>query len=97
MLDSPCSLDRSVGVEKNAYVAPDVDGSSVDALSEDNDDWEFERTVALDIVDRDGLKQRFRAMQKSCRVKRQKVPDTVAEAVELADDLPKKSVSPGLK
>lgn len=85
---------QSVGVEVNAEVAPNVDESRIDAVPKDDDDRNYEGAVGLDEMDRFGVKRRIRDLQKSCRVKLPKVPGTVADAVELADELAKQVVNP---
>lgn len=57
----------------------------MDAVSEDDDNWNFERVVGLDRMELVGVKQHFRGVQKSCRVKHRKVPGRVAKAAELTD------------
>lgn len=52
----------------------------------DDDDWDLKGVVGLDKVERGVVKPRFRYFQESCRSKRWRVPETVAEAVQLANE-----------
>lgn len=71
----------------NANVATNVGESLVDDVPDDDNGWHFKGAVGLDEVECVGVRRRFRDLQKSCRVQRQKVSDTIPEAVELADKL----------
>lgn len=78
---------HSVDVEMSAFVATNVGESRVNDVPDDKDNWNFEGAFGLDEVVRVGVKIKFLDLQESCRVKRRKVPGTVAEAVELANKL----------
>lgn len=90
MLNTRRSPAQSVDVVKvNANFARKVEESHMDAVPEDVDDLDLEVAVGLDKVERVGVKRRFKDLQVSCCTKRRKVPNTVAEVVELADELVK--------
>lgn len=59
----------------------------MDAVPKSDDDRGFEGADWLNGVNRVGIRRSFRGLQESCLVKRRKVRDTVAEVVELADEL----------
>lgn len=80
---------RLVDVEMNGNVATNIGKSLVDDTAADSDDWDIKYAVRPDEVKRVDIKQRFRYFQKSCRAKRRRMPDTVAEAVELGNELVK--------
>lgn len=71
----------------NANNATNVEGSLVDGTPTDKDDWDFEDAVRLNEVERGSPKRQFWYFQEPRRVKLWKVPDTVANAVELVDEL----------
>lgn len=63
--------------------APEVDESRKEAVSENDDVWDFGSTVQLDEVECAGVKSRFRRLHDSCRVMCRKVSSIVTEAVEV--------------
>lgn len=50
---------QSVDVEVNVNVAPEVDKRNLDAVPEDDDDWNFECVIVLEDVERVGVKRNF--------------------------------------
>lgn len=78
---------KSVEVEVNPNVANNVEESLVDATPVYDDDWDFKRAVRLDAIERDSVRRRFRDIQDSYRVTRQNILGTVADAMELEDEL----------
>lgn len=87
LLNPRQSSSQLVDVEVNVNVASNVDESRTDAMPEDEDDWNLGGAAGLDEVERVCVKRRFRDFQESCHFKRRKVPGTVTEVVELADEL----------
>lgn len=81
------SQAHSVDNEMNVNVTNNVRVSFVNGAPADDDDFNFKDAVRLDEVETISVKPRFRYLQESYCVKRQKVPDIVEEAVELADEL----------
>lgn len=51
------------------------------------EDWDLEDLVEMDSVERVGVKRRLRDLQDSCRTKRRRIPETIADAVGLAAEL----------
>lgn len=85
------SPGQSVDVGIIPNVVPNVDGSRMVVISEDNDDWDLESAVVLVEVRRVVGKHRFRIIQESCRVMLRKVPSTIPDATEPANELVKQS------
>lgn len=77
---------HSVDVESDANVATNAGELRVDKTLADYDGRDFEGAVGLEEVERVGIKRRFRDLQVSCRIIHRKVPDTVKEAEELAEE-----------
>lgn len=76
-----------MGDEVNAIVASNIAESGFDAVPNDKVDWALGVTIGLDAVERVGVKRRLELVQESCRTKPRKVSNTVAGAVELANEL----------
>lgn len=78
---------QSVDVEINAKCCGKFRGITYCAVQVDDDEREPEDAVGLDEVDRSGVKRLFRDTQEFCLIEPRKVPGTVTEAVELANEL----------
>lgn len=78
---------RSVHFELNAKNTTNVEESRVDNMPVGDEDCAFKGAGGLVDIERVGVRGWFQDLQNSCRVKRRKVPDAVAEVVELADKL----------
>lgn len=87
LLNPRQSPAQSVDVEIDADVAPNVDEPRMEAVLEDEDDWDFEGAVGLEEVEHVDIKQRSRDLQEARRFSGRKVPGIIADAVELADEL----------
>lgn len=54
-----CSSGQSVDVEINVNVAPDINKSLMEEVPDNEDDWDFKKTVGRDEENCDGVKPRF--------------------------------------
>lgn len=80
------SPNQTVGVGENANKALDFGESRIECVLDDDDGRDFEGADGLNEVERVCVKEHIRYLHEFCCIKRRKVPSTVAEAVEVADE-----------
>lgn len=85
MFNQRWSPAQSIGTDKNVNVVPNGDESLIDAAPKDDDNCDVKGAVGLYEIELVGVKRRFQDLQEFCSAKRH----TVAEGVELADELVK--------
>lgn len=68
LLNPRQSSAQSVDVEVNANLVPYADEARMEAVLENDHDWNFESAVGCDDMERVSVKQRFRDLQKSWRI-----------------------------